>query len=271
MAKGEIGMATASSEAGLGEIKVPRITIYFWLIKIMATTVGETAADFLNGGLGLGLAHTTLVTAAILIAALVLQFRSSRYVPWTYWLAVVLISVTGTLITDNLTDGLGVPLELSSLLFAVLLAIVFFLWHASEKTLSIHSVRTPRREAFYWLTILFTFAFGTAAGDLLSEGLGLGYLEAAAIVAALTALTYLASRIHPSAAVPAFWAAYILTRPLGASLGDYLTQPSDEGGLGWGTSGISFFFLLAIIALVVYLTKTRRDDFGASSSLEQKS
>ena len=159
--------------------KVPEVTLYFWIIKVLCTTVGETAADFLNDNLGLGLTKTTFVTAAVLVVALVFQFRVRRYVPGIYWLAVVLISVVGTLITDNLTDNFGVSLVTTTVVFSVVLAAVFAAWYASERTLSIHTIVTTRREAFYWLAVLFTFALGTAAGDLTAERLAVGYWKSA--------------------------------------------------------------------------------------------
>ncbi|MGH3621440.1 MAG: COG4705 family protein [Sciscionella sp.] len=239
--------------------KVPEITIFFWIIKIMATTVGETAADLLNTNLNLGLTGTTYVMGSLLILTLVFQFRSRKYVPGIYWLAVVLISVVGTLITDNLTDHFGVALETTTIIFTVALVATFAVWYASEKTLSIHTIYTPRREAFYWLAILFTFAFGTAAGDLAAERLNLGYWISAFMFGALIAIvtfSYYRFRLN---AVVAFWIAYILTRPLGASLGDYLSQSHDDGGLGLGTVGTSAIFLITIVSMVTYLTKTRRD------------
>ncbi|WP_258881545.1 hypothetical protein [Paenibacillus sp. sptzw28] len=240
--------------------KVPEVTIFFWIIKIMATTVGETAADFLNINLNWGLTGTTYVMSIFLLAALFFQFRASKYVPGIYWLTVVLISVVGTLVTDNLTDNFGVPLETTTVIFTIVLAAVFIIWHASEKTLSIHSIYTAKREAFYWLAILFTFALGTAAGDLVSEGLNLGYSVSAFIFAALIGLITAAHYRLNLNAVTAFWIAYILTRPFGASIGDYLSQPREEGGLGLGTVITSFIFLVTILSLVVFLTKTRRDE-----------
>ena len=156
--------------------KVPEVTLIFWVIKVLATTVGETAADFLNVDLGLGLSITSVIMAVLLSIALVVQFRLRKYTPAVYWLAVVLISVVGTLITDNLTDNLGVPLWITTLVFAVALAATFTVWARLEKTLSIHSIFTTRREIFYWLAVLFTFALGTAAGDLVAEGFQLGFL-----------------------------------------------------------------------------------------------
>jgi uncharacterized membrane-anchored protein len=239
--------------------KVPEITIYFWIVKILATTVGETAADFLNTTLGLGLTGTTYVTAAVLAVVLVVQFARRKYVPGIYWLAVVLISIVGTLITDNLTDNFGVSLSVTTAIFAVALAATFGTWYAVEKTLSIHTIFTYRREAFYWLAILFTFALGTAAGDLAAEQLNLGYLPSAIIFAVLIGIVALCHFWLKVNAVLAFWVAYVLTRPLGASLGDFLSQSRDDGGLGVGTVATSAIFLVTILGVVLYLTKTRKD------------
>jgi uncharacterized membrane-anchored protein len=238
--------------------KVPEVTIYFWVIKVLCTTVGETFADFLNDNLGLGLSNTSIVMSVVLIAALVVQFRQDRYVPWIYWLTVVLISVVGTLITDNLTDNLGVSLITSTIVFSILLAITFAVWYGFERTLSIHTIFTTRREGFYWLAILFTFALGTAGGDLMSEKLALGYWVAAAIFAGAIAVVTFSHFALKLNAVLAFWLAYILTRPLGASIGDGMSQ-SDGGGLNLGTTVTSLVFLVAILALVTYLAKTRVD------------
>jgi len=240
--------------------KVPQVTIFFWIIKIMATTVGETAADFLNFNLYWGLTNTTLVMGGLLIAALYFQMTATKYVPALYWLAVVLISVVGTLITDNLVDNLGVSLEATTIVFSVLLILTFGVWYASQKTLSIHSITTKKRELFYWLTILFTFALGTAAGDLVAESLNWGYLLSAIIFAALIGAITLAYYRFKLNAVTAFWFAYILTRPLGASLGDYLSQDRSEGGLELGTTGTSIIFIVIILGLVIYLTKTKKDE-----------
>ncbi len=239
--------------------KVPEVTLYFWVIKIMSTTVGETAADYLNVNLHLGLMLTTAVMTALLAGALYAQFRSRRYVPAIYWLSVVLISILGTLITDNLVDNLGVSLLTTTIVFAIALAATFAAWYRSERTLSIHSITTRRREAFYWTAILFAFALGTAAGDLVSEGLDIGYLRSTLGFGALIALVALAHYRFRLGAVPAFWIAYVLTRPLGASLGDWLTQSPDDGGLGLGTVGTSALFLVTIVALVTYLSVTRLD------------
>jgi uncharacterized membrane-anchored protein len=240
--------------------KVPEVTLFFWLIKIMCTTVGETAADYLNDNLGFGLTKTTYVTGALLIVLLVVQFRLPRYVPGVYWAVVVVISVFGTLITDNLTDRYNVALTTSTTVFAIALAIVFGAWYASERTLSIHTIFTTRREAFYWLAILFTFALGTAAGDLSAEKFSLGYGPSILIFGGMIAAVSAAHFVFKLNAVLAFWLAYILTRPLGASIGDWMSQNNPKyGGLGLGTTGTSYIFLGCILVLVIYLSLTRRD------------
>ena len=239
--------------------KVPEVTLYFWIIKILCTTVGETAADYLNVNLGFGLTSTTYVVSAVLAVALVAQFRLRLYVPTVYWLAVVLISVVGTLITDNLVDNLGVPLTTTTPVFAATLAVTFAIWFASERTLSIHTIVTRRREAFYWLAVLFTFALGTAAGDLLAERINLGYWKSALAFGGAIGFVYLAHRALHLNAILAFWLAYILTRPFGASIGDYMSAPKDEGGLNLGTTLTSVIFLLAISSTVAYLTVSKKD------------
>jgi uncharacterized membrane-anchored protein len=239
--------------------KVPEVTVFFWLIKVLATTVGETAADYLNETLGFGLHWTTVVMSVLLVGLLVWQFRLRAYVAPVYWAVVVVISVVGTLITDNLTDGWGVPLTLSTAVFAVLLAVTFAAWYRSERTLSIHSIVTRRRESFYWLAILFTFALGTAAGDLVAEKFNLGYGVSVLLFAGAIALVAIARFGFKANAVLTFWLAYILTRPLGASIGDLMSQAKKDGGLGLGTTGTSALFLTAILVLVVFLTLTRVD------------
>src|ERR1700710_2257179 len=210
--------------------KVPEITLYFWVIKILCTTVGETFADNLNENLGLGLTNTSYIMGAVLVA----QFRSRRYIPGIYWLAVVLVSVVGTLVSDNLVENYGVTLETTTIIFSACLIATFATWYWSEPTPSAHTIVTTKREAFYWATILFTFALGTSAGDLISEKLELGYLPTVGIFAgaiAVIAFCHFALKMN---AILSFWLAYIMTRPLGASIGDYLASPSEEGGLGRG-------------------------------------
>lgn len=237
--------------------KVPEITIYFWIIKILATTVGETAADLLSVTLNLGLTITSYIMTGVFVAALITQIRYRKYVPWIYWLTVVLISVVGTLISDNLVDNLGIGLETTTIAFSVALLATFGWWYAKERTLSIHTIYTTRRELFYWAAILFTFALGTSGGDLAAEGLKLGYGEAALIFAGLIGVVTFAYYVLRLNAVVAFWIAYILTRPLGASFGDLLSQPVADGGLGLGTVITSMIFLATIVFLVAYLTRRR--------------
>jgi uncharacterized membrane-anchored protein len=238
--------------------KVPEVTVYFWIIKILCTTVGESFADYINETLGFGLTNTTVVFSAALVVALVVQFRLDRYVPSIYWLAVVLISVVGTLLTDNLTDARGVPLWISTTVFAVLLAGVFGVWYSRERTLSIHTIVTTPREAFYWLAVLVTFALGTAAGDWTIELTGWSPGAAVMLPLGLILAVLVAWKLG-AGPVLSFWLAYILTRPLGANIGDYLGAPHADGGLGLGTLGTSVLFLGTIVAVVVYLTKTQKD------------
>jgi uncharacterized membrane-anchored protein len=234
--------------------KVPEVTVLFWIIKIMSTTVGETAADFLTDNVGLGLPLTSAIMGLLLAAVLVVQLSMRRYIPAVYWLAVVLISIVGTLASDNLVDNLGVSLWTTTAIFSVGLIIAFTAWFRSERTLSIHSIVTRRREAFYWAAILFTFALGTSAGDLVAEKLALGYLPSAAMFGAIIAVITVAHLRFGLNAVFAFWAAYILTRPFGASMGDFLTQKPADGGVGLGTNGTSVLFLVVIVAVVGYFT-----------------
>jgi uncharacterized membrane-anchored protein len=229
--------------------KVPAITLAFWVIKIMSTTVGETGADYLAVNAGFGQGMTRIVMGALLAMALFMQLRTQRHTPWIYWLTVVLVSVVGTQITDLLTDGLGVSLYVSTSVFAALLAVIFAAWYGVERTLSIHDVFTLRRELFYWAAILCTFALGTAAGDLATEALGLGFDWGTWAFGALIASTYAAYRMGGNA-VLTFWLGYILTRPFGAALGDLLTQAKTDGGLGLGAMWTSALFLSVIVLLV---------------------
>jgi uncharacterized membrane-anchored protein len=239
--------------------KVPEVTVYFWIIKILCTTVGETFADYLNDTLGFGLSNTTWLMSGVLVVSLVFQFRLSRYVPAVYWWAVVWISVVGTLITDNMVENLGVSLTTSTIAFSLALMLTFAVWYAFERTLSIHTIVTTRREFFYWLTVLFTFALGTAAGDLIAERLAVGYWKSALIFGGAIAVVYFAHRVLRLGPIIAFWIAYILTRPLGASIGDELSQTRHDGGLGLGTTVTSLIFLSAILATVVFLSITKLD------------
>ncbi|CAM4063809.1 hypothetical protein [Roseateles saccharophilus] len=229
--------------------KVPAIALSFWVIKVLSTTVGETGADFLAVQVGWGQGPTSLAMAAMLVAALIVQLRAKTYVPWIYWLSVVLVSVVGTQITDLLTDGLGISLYASSVAFAIALAAIFARWHGVEKTLSIQTIVTRRRELFYWAAILCTFALGTAVGDLATEALGLGFALGSVVFGALLCATY-AAWLMGANAVLSFWVAYILTRPFGAAIGDLLTQDRTYGGMGIGPMWTSAIFLSFIVSLV---------------------
>ncbi len=240
--------------------RVPAVTVDFWLIKLMAVTMGETAADYLAVNMGFGLTATSIIMTMVLIVALFWQFTRKRYIPTPYWLAVVLISIVGTLVTDNLVDNFGVSLVTTTILFTIALAVTFAVWFTYERTLSIHTVVTTRREAFYWLAILFTFALGTAVGDLVAEYFGLGYMATGILfgmIIASLAFGYFALGLD---AILGFWLAYILTRPLGASFGDLLSQPAEYGGMALGTVLTSTLFLSMIVLIVAYLTLTRRGE-----------
>jgi uncharacterized membrane-anchored protein len=244
--------------------RVPEVNGSFWIIKVLATTVGETGADYLATNFKLGLSGTSYIMSGILLLALFNQFRLKRYVPVSYWIVVVLMSITGTLITDRLVDELKISLVTINIIFSIVLAAVFGLWYASEKTLAMHSIDTPKRELFYWAAILFTFALGTATGDYLAEALKLGYLQAALIFGAAIAAIAAGHCYLRMNAVLAFWLAYILTRPLGASLGDLLSQPAKNGGYGLGTVGTSIIFFCVIASLIIYLSlKQKRVDHSS--------
>ncbi|CCI03012.1 COG4705 family protein [Microcystis aeruginosa] len=234
--------------------RVPEVTFYFWVIKVLATTVGETAADFLSTTLNLGLGGTSNVMGGVLLIALFNQFRLKRYVPANFWFVVVLISVVGTLITDRLIDEFGISLLSTTVVFSLSLATVFALWYRNERTLAMHSINTAKREIYYWVAVLFTFALGTAVGDLLAESLHLGYALSVLLFATSISLISLGYFYFKLNGILAFWLVYILTRPLGASLGDLLSQPQENGGFGYGTVGTSMLFLSIILILVLYLS-----------------
>ena len=234
--------------------RVPEITIIFWLIKVLSTTVGETGADFLSENLGLGLSVTSCIMGTMLMLALIIQFKIKRYLPVSYWTVVILMSIEGTLITDKLVDDLGVSLITTSIVFTVAMILGFIFWYKSEKTLSIHSINTSKREAFYWVIILLAFALGTAGGDLISERLEVGYTWSLIIFGTvITVVTFAYYKLNLNS-VWAFWIAFIMTRPLGASIGDLLTQAPDAGGLGLSNIIMNIIFFFVIISLIVYLS-----------------
>jgi uncharacterized membrane-anchored protein len=237
--------------------KVPEVTVYFWIIKLLTTGMGETTSDYLVHRIN------PLIAVALggiaLAVALVLQFRVRHYVTWTYWLAVVMVAIFGTMAADALHVGFGVPYLDSAAFFASALAVIFVAWYACEKTLSIHSIDTRRRELFYWATVMATFALGTAAGDMTAFTLGLGFFSSGVLFAVVIAVPALAYRLVGLNAIVAFWFAYIVTRPLGASFADWLGRPYNLGGLGLGTGPVSLVLALVIIGFVGYLTVTRAD------------
>lgn len=230
--------------------KVPQVTLLFWVLKMMSTTVGETGADWINFGLGFGLTHTSIIAAGLFVVTLLFQLKSDRYIPWLYWLTVLLVSITGTLITDYLTDQLQVPLLYSVAMFGSALVMVLMFWHRTEGTLEFTTINTTGRELYYWLAIMITFAFGTALGDALAEKLGLGYLSTTLVFAVLIAICSFLWRLAVFSSVACFWTVYVLTRPLGASLADLFSQPIKEGGLGYGTTPVNIIFLIAMVILI---------------------
>jgi uncharacterized membrane-anchored protein len=238
--------------------KVPeKITVYFWIIKILTTAMGEAFADFL--AFRYGPVVTGVAGTVVFVAALALQFRTRRYRVWIYWFAVVMVAVWGTMVADGLHIELHVPYAASSTFFAVCLAVIFVAWYAVERTLSIHSITTPRREMFYWATVIATFALGTALGDLTATTLGLGFLASGilfTVVIAIPAVAYWKLRMN---AVLAFWFAYVVTRPLGASYADWLGVPASHGGVGLGRGPVALILTVFIVGFVGYLAVTRKD------------
>lgn len=240
-------------------VKVPAVTTIFWIIKVLSTTVGETFADYLNSTLGFGLTKTSVVLSFALFIFLAFQIASRRYIPFLYWPTIILISTVGTLITDNLHDNFNVQNWQSILIFALALALTFGIWFKREGSLEMKSINTRTREGFYWLAILFTFALGTAGGDIFLDDLGVALKYSLLGFALAISIIWFAWKRKIFNNVLAFWLAYILTRPLGAAAGDFLSLPKDETGLGLGATTTSAIFLILILSLVFYLTKSKRD------------
>ncbi len=237
--------------------KVPEVTVIFWIVKVLTTGMGETTSDFLAHHIDPPIA--VLIGFAGLVCALAIQLAAPSYNAWIYWAAVVMVSVFGTMAADVLHVGLGIPYTVSTTFFAASLAVIFLLWHRCEGTLAIHSIHTRRREMFYWATVLATFALGTAAGDMTAASMGLGYLDSGVLFAlaiAMPALAYWKLRLPE---IPAFWCAYIVTRPLGASFADWMGVNHQRGGLDWGTGPVSLALFVLIVLLVGYLATTRSD------------
>ena len=252
--------STTDPATDLVHNRVPIPTWDFWVVKLLAVTVGETFADLVAERIGLGLTNTGILMGIVLVALLFKQFAQKRYIPVWYWLSVVLVSIEGTIITDKLHDDMGVALMTTTVIFGVLLAATFALWYMVEGTLSIHRVTNFRREGFYWLAILLTFAMGTSSGDQAAEALGMGFLPSALMYAGIIAAIVVAHFGFGLNGVLSFWAAYIITRPAGASLGDWLSQPVADTGLGLGTIVTSLIFLGLIAVTIVYMMKTRSGD-----------
>jgi uncharacterized membrane-anchored protein len=247
--------------------KVPQITVYFWIIKILTTAQGEATADYLDHRIAPFLAAA--IAGLALVIALALQFRARQYVAWRYWLAVDMVAIFGTMAADGLHVELGIPYVVSTTFFAVVLAVIFVAWYRTERTLSIHSIRTPRREAFYWATVLATFALGTALGDMTATTLHLGYLASGILFTVVIAIPAVAHRWFGLNAIVAFWFAYVVTRPLGASYADWMGVPKIAGGLGFGRGPVAIGLTIPIVALVAYLAVTRRDVEPAAASTPQ--
>ena len=236
---------------------MPEITVYFWVIKALSTAMGEATSDYLVHGLNPELAVALGFIG--LVVALLLQFSMRRYVAWTYWLGVVMVGVFGTMAADVLHVRFGVAYAVSSTLYGVVLLAVFVSWQMTEKTLSIHSVDTPRREAFYWASVVATFALGTAVGDLTAVTFHLGYLTSGLLFAGVIAVPAFGFRWFHWNAIFSFWFAYVVTRPLGASFADWMGKPQSVGGLGWGDGTVAVALTIVIFCLVVFLGVTRAD------------
>jgi uncharacterized membrane-anchored protein len=246
-----------SSFTARGALRVPEITAYFWIVKALSTAMGESTSDYLVHRLGS--VPAVLLGFVGFVVALVLQFSMRRYLAWTYWFAVVMVGVFGTMAADVLHVGFGVPYIASAPMFAVVLIAVFVIWEKTEKTLSIHSIDTPRREAFYWAAVVATFALGTAVGDLTAITFHLGYGYSIVLFAALILVPAIGYWRFNWNAIFAFWFAYVVTRPLGASFADWMGKPTNLGGLGWGSGRVSLVLTALIICFVAYLAVTRKD------------
>jgi uncharacterized membrane-anchored protein len=254
---GQVRRSEPAAAAAQAASKVPQITVFFWIIKILTTAQGEATSDYLDHRIAPPVAAA--IGGLALVIALVLQFRARRYRAWIYWFAVDMVAVFGTMVADGLHVELGIPYAVSTAFFAVALAVIFVLWYRTEKTLSIHSIHTPRREAFYWATVLATFALGTAVGDLTATTLHLGYLTSGIMFTLIFAIPCVAHWRLRLNSVVAFWTAYVLTRPLGASYADWMGVPHSVGGLDFGRGPVAIGLTVPIIALVAYLAISRRD------------
>lgn len=236
--------------------KVPEVIVLFWVIKLLTTAMGESTSDTFVHVLDPVIA--VLIGAVGFVIAMILQLSVKKYIPWIYWLAVTMVAIFGTMVADVLHIGLGIPYFISTIFFAVCLIIIFFIWHKVEKTLSIHSIVTPRRELFYWATVVTTFALGTAAGDMTAVTFNLGYLTSGILFGVLFILPLIAYKFFGVNEIFTFWFAYIMTRPFGASFADWFGRTADTGGVGFGTVKTSVVLGILIVVFVVYLTITRK-------------
>jgi uncharacterized membrane-anchored protein len=237
--------------------RVARLGILFWVIKILSTTVGETAADYFSVNLNLGLTLTAIIMGVITIGVTYWNFKQKKYFPPAYWLLIVMMSIEGTLITDLLVEKLNVSIYTLDIVFTVAMGLLFYFWYKKEHTLSIHSINNDKREIFYWLIVLTTFALGTGVGDTVSEHLNFGYLNSLILFGSIFILSGILAYYKVISGVVAFWIAFIVTRPIGASLGDLLIQQPKDGGLGISLIIINIIFFVVIIACVIYLTMTQ--------------
>lgn len=241
--------------------KVPEVTIFFWIIKLLTTALGESTSDYLVNHYD---PYLVVIAGFVgFITILAIQFSTRRYVPWVYWLTIVMVAIFGTMAADVMHVALGVPCVVSTVIFALMLAVIFILWHKTEGSLSIHSITTTRREFFYWATVSATFALGTSAGDLLAYSAHLGFLAAGIVFIAIFAIPALGYWLLKFNAIFAFWFAYILTRPIGASFADWTGKAPTFGGLGWGDGAVSAILALLILVLVGYLQITHKDQARA--------
>ena len=250
-------IAEARRERAPSGVKVPQITLLFWVVKLLTTGMGETAWDWMDQSLGQAIALP--LAGAGLVAALVAQFAVRRYNTWVYWAAVVMVSVFGTAVADTVHNDFGVPYTASTIALVIVVAAVFALWYAVERTLSIHTIRTRRREGFYWSAVLATFALGTAAGDWTAGSLGWGYFPSGIVFLVVFLLPAIAHRKFGLGAITAFWLSYVVTRPLGASFADFLAGPSWRGGLQLGMPPITVVLTVLIVALVGWFARSGSD------------
>jgi uncharacterized membrane-anchored protein len=240
-----------------GALRVPEITAFFWVIKLLSTAVGESTSDYLVNTINPVVA--VLIGFVVFSVAIVIQFSMRRYVPWAYWFAVVMVGVFGTMVADVMHVGFGVPYEISASVFAFLLALNFFVWWRVTGTLDIHSIDTFRREVFYWAAVIATFALGTALGDLTAIDFHLGYLFSAVVFGTAIIISAIGYATSVFGSILAFWLAYVLTRPLGASIADWLGKPTQLGGIGIGNGLVSAVLAVVIVGLVVYLSISKAD------------